>query len=405
MRSAVLLAVLLLQMGAFAGERVGVGDSRDGYESVTFTTDSRALTGTDGRAADLLTLVGNPPLGLPQVPVPETNPITESKIALGRKLFFDRRLSGNGTLSCAMCHVPEQGFTQNELMTSVGVEGRFVKRNAPALYNVGYRERLFHDGRENTLETQIWSPLLAFNEMANPSVGSVLERLEGAADYAGLFEAAFGRGPTMETLGMALAAYERALLSADSAFDRWHFAGDAHAMGESARRGFEVFNAAGCGSCHLVAEDHAHFTDELFHNTGVGYYQLVVRDRKVRKMMLAPGVEVDVKVDAFAPQVSDAGRYEATGEPQDRWKYRTPSLRNVAVTAPYMHDGSLATLADVVIHYNNGGVPHQGLDPRIRSLGLSERQASDLVAFLESLTGSNIDRLAEDARSTVIGDF
>jgi cytochrome c peroxidase len=404
MRVIVLVVAALAQVSALATERVGVGDSREGYDSKAFTTDSRALT-KSGRSADLLALVENPPLGLATVPVPSTNPMSADKIALGRKLFFDRRLSGNGTLSCAMCHVPEQGFTQNELTTSVGVEGRFVKRNAPALYNVAYRERLFHDGRENSLETQIWSPILAFNEMANPSVGSVLERLENATDYAGLFEKAFGRGPTMETVGMALAAYERGLLSADSPFDRWYFGGEEHALGKRAKRGFEVFKRSGCASCHTFGEAHAQFTDEQFHDTGIGYYQSVVKDRKVRKMVVAPGVEVDVKVDAFAPQVNDVGRYEATGKPEDRWKYRTPTLRNVAVTAPYMHDGSLATLEEVIAHYNDGGVLHDGLDPRVHPLGLGRSEISDLVAFLESLTGSNVDRLAEDARSTRIGDF
>ena len=221
----------------------GPGDDRSGYGASDYRTNSKSLTHRQGQATDLLRFVRTPPLGLPPVPSPDNNPITEEKVQLGRKLFYDRRLSHNNTISCAMCHVPEQGFTVNEMATAVGIEGRSVRRNAPTVYNVAYATRLFHDGRESTLEQQIWGPLLADNEMANPSVGYVLERLASLPDYQGMFEAAFnGRGPGMETLGRAIAAYQRTLVSANSAFDRWYFGKQQDALTASAKRGFELFD-------------------------------------------------------------------------------------------------------------------------------------------------------------------
>ena len=356
------------------------------------------------RAVDLVELIAHPPLGLPALPV-GAPPV--AIIDLGRRLFFDRRLAFNGTLSCGMCHVPEQGFTQNELATPVGFGGANVRRNAPALYNVAYRPRLFHDGREGTLELQIWSPLLAANEMANPSIGFVVERVASTADYTEPFTRAFGRGPDVDTIGQALAAYQRGLLSADSPFDRWRFGGDAGAMAAEGIRGFALFNDRGCGACHTVASDHALFSDDLYHDTGIGY-GAAMGARPTAPLRIAPGVVVPRSNGALGsipvPVANDLGRYEITLVPGDRWRFRTPSLRNIAVTAPYMHDGSITTLAGVIDYYAAGGVPHEGQDPLIKPLVLTPRDKADLVAFLESLTGSNIAQLAADARSAPIGD-
>ncbi len=365
---------------------------------------SRALEAIDGRPAALLANIADPPLGLPAMPLPERNRPTGAKIALGRKLFFDRRLSFNRTLSCAMCHVPEQGFTQVELRRPVGIEGRFVKRNAPTLLNVGYRRTLFHDGRESTLENQVWQPLLRANEMANPSIGFVLDTIRRARDYDGLFESAFPEGLTMETVGMALASYQRGLVAGDSPFDRFLYDGDMNAIGNDARRGWDLFRSQGCSSCHTVGEGHAQFSDEGFYDTGIGYANGMGLRPEPAPVRLAPGVEVVPTVSFDAPRPSDLGRYEATGRSEDRWRYRVPSLRNVALTPPYMHDGSLPTLAAVVAWYNAGGLPHEGQDPRIRPLGLNQRQQSSLVAFLESLTSTGIETLVSDARSEAIGD-
>ena len=174
-------------------------------------------------------------------------------------------------------------------------------------------------------------------------------------------------------------------------------------MTAAARRGFELFGSAGCAACHRVGRERALFTDDRYHDTGIGYDR-AMRPQSVSRIQLAPGVTVVLATAAPVPASSDVGRYEITQDPADRWRYRTPSLRNVALTAPYMHDGSLATLADVVDFYARGGVPHDGLDPLIRPLALTSRDEADLVAFLESLTGSNVAALTADARSVPIGD-
>ncbi len=379
-------------------DRIGRGDPRDGYESTAFTTASQRIDAVIGAPAQLAMLVAAPPLGLP--PLVADNAISAAGIALGRRLFFDRRLSFNGTLSCAMCHVPEQGFTQNELATPVGIEGRSVKRNAPTLYNVAYRKTLFFDGREENLEQQIWSPLLADNEMGNPSVGTVLRRLREIGEYDAPFQALYGAGISMATLGRALAEYQRALLAANAPFDRWYFGGHGDALTDAAKRGFALFVDQGCAGCHRIEDNHAHFTDDAFHNTGLGFRSAMQPNRRLQ---LAPGVFVERTDAAIVPQFPDLGRYEATGLAPDRWKFRTPSLRNVAVTAPYMHDGSLATLADVIEFYAAGGVPNPGLDPLIRPLGLNKQQKNDLLQFLISLTADNVDDLAADARLAPIG--
>lgn len=386
------------------------GDDKQGYDSQRYQTNSRALINEVGKPTDLLALAQNPPLGLPPVPQPADNPLSQEKIALGRRLFFDRRLSLNNTFSCAMCHVPDQGFTSNELATAVGMEGRTVRRNTPTLYNVAFASRLFHDAREDTLEQQIWGPLLSPVEMANPSVGHVLSKLRQTDDYAEAFGRVFGEaGISMATLGMALASYQRSLVSADSAFDRWHFAGDEQALGASARRGFELFTGkARCVSCHTIAEDHALFTDNGLHNLGTGFRASMGLRPETMRVTVAPGVSLEVKtdiIDAVAePAPADVGRYEVTQDPADRWRYKTPSLRNIALTAPYMHNGSLSTLADVIDFYNAGGVPNEGLSPLIQPLNLSAAEQADLVAFLTSLTGSNVETLVSDAFAAPIGD-
>ena len=349
-------------------------------------------------------------LGLPGLEVPENNPLTREKIRLGRQLFFDRRLSHNNTLSCAMCHIPEQGFTSQELAVAIGIEGRTLRRNAPALYNVGFAKLLFHDARENLLEQQVWTPLLARNEMANPSVGFVIERLKSIPEYRGKFEQAFqGKGPGMETVGMALASYQRTLNSADSPFDRWYYGGDGKAMDEQAITGFRLFSGkARCVSCHTVNRDNALFTDHKLHNTGIGYLvSMGPKDDKV-KVTVAPGVTLTVdRADITEPgklEPNDLGYYEITEDPDDRWKYKTPGLRNVGLSSPYMHNGSLRTLRQVVEFYNRGGIKNELLDPLIQPLGLSDEEIDSIVAFLNSLTGSNVDELVADALTQPVGN-
>ena len=348
------------------------------------------------------------PLGLPALAVPADNPMGARKIALGRKLFFDRRLSPNGTMSCAMCHVPEQGFTAHELATPVGIEGRSVRRNAPTMLNIAYQQRLFHDGREISLENQVWGPLLASNEMGNPSIGYVIETLRAHDDYRGLFESAFdGKGVSAERIGQAIAAYERTLLAANSRFDRWRYGGEVGALSEGEQRGFELFTGkARCGTCHTAGEKSALFTDHGFHNTGVGWRRAVAAPPRTR-VEIAPGVHTELErrtVESFSEApAKDVGRYEITLDPRDRWAYKTPSLRNVALTAPYMHDGSLATLEAVIEFYDRGGIDNPAKSALVAPLGLSAAERAALVAFLGSLTGSGIEALVATARSAPPG--
>ena len=335
---------------------------------------------------------------------------------MGRLLFFDRRLSINNTVSCANCHIAEQGFTNNEISTAVGVEGRIVIRNAPTLYNVAYLKHIFLDGREISLENQVWQPITARNEMAAPSIGYVINKIKRISDYDGLFEAAFeGRSADIATIGYALASYQRTLLSADSPFDRWYFGGNEDAVNESVKRGFVVFAGKGqCSVYHQVNKDHALFIDHQFHNTGLGYAvstgKTPTQIKKKTRVQLAPGVFVDMpnetiqsvsRVESF----NDLGLYRVTENPADRWKFRTQTLRNVALTAPYMHNGQFATLREVIDFYDQGGIPNELLSPFIRPLGLTESEKIDLEAFLESLTGQNVPQIVADAFAAQIGEL
>ena len=391
----------------------GPGDVKEGYESADYRTRSRSLLDRRGVRLDLIRFAQQPPLGLPPVPVPADNPLTRAKIELGRKLFFDRRLSINDTLSCAACHIPEQGFTNNELRTPVGVEGRSVLRNSPTLYNVAYQEHLFLDGREFSLENQVWQPMTAHNEMAAPSIGYVIRKIRRMRDYAGLFERAFGgRGPDILTVGQALASYQRTLLAADSPFDRWYFGGRSDAVDESVKRGFALFaGKARCVVCHRVGDDHALFIDHRFHNTGLGYEASVGENQTgTTRVQLAPGVFAEISaeaVDAVTQQrlPNDLGLYRVTEGPNDRWKFRTQTLRNIALTAPYMHNGQLDTLREVIDFYDRGGVPNDLLSPLIRPLNLTEEEKEDLEAFLHALTGNNVPDIVADAFAAPIGDL
>jgi cytochrome c peroxidase len=332
-----------------------------------------------------------PALGLPAVVYPADNPPSDAKVALGAKLFFDRRLSLNGTMSCAMCHVPEQGFTVNELATPVGIEGASVRRNAPTILNVAYHPRLFHDGRDGALETQVWGPLLAANEMGNPSVGYVIDTIKGQGEYRGLFEAAFGgRGPTADTIGQALATYERSLVSGGSPFDCFRYAGRTDALTATERAGYELFvGKAQCATCHLIGERAALFSDFRYHNTGIGW--LHGEQKQSYRVDLGDGVSTQVSAAALRslgePDPNDLGRFEITQDPADRWAYKTPMLRDVARTAPYMHDGSLPTLEAVVAYYNAGGAGAPDQAAAIVPLGLGAQEQRALVAFLGALTG------------------
>lgn len=385
---------------------VGLADGREGYDNASFATRSKAIIESSGERLSLQQLSQGASLGLP----PLTVSLRSAEVDLGRKLFFDRRLSANETLSCGLCHIPEQGFTQNELATPVGNEGKGVRRNAPSLYNVVFAGHLFWDGREASLEDQVWSPLLALNEMANPSRKAVIERLRQHGAYSDEFSLVYEQGLTQATFASALAAYQQSLVAGSSRFDHWYFpeANPANQhpsilLSEEARRGFDVYQRSGCGSCHTLAEKYALFTDGQFHNTGVAYHS-AVRGIKLEVVQVAPGLFIEPTVEVETETFVDNGRAEVTRRQQDHWRYRTPTLRNVAITAPYMHDGSFRTLSEVLDYYEQGGSgdPHQ--DPRIQPFVLTAAERLQLLAFLHSLTSDGVDALVADARSVPIGE-
>jgi cytochrome c peroxidase len=344
-------------------------------------------------------------LGLPKIDFPKDNAPNKAKMMLGRKLFMDRRLSHNDTISCGMCHVPEQGFTVNELATAVGIEGRSNRRNAPTILNVGYFSRLFHDGREDTLENQVIGPLLAINEMGNPSIGYVVNKIQKIPEYQQAFKEVFNETPSLENISKAIATYERMLVSGNSKFDRWFYRNESKLFNSSEELGFKVFIGKGkCSSCHTIGDDTALFTDNSFHNTGVGWKRNNSVESEQITVQLAPGniVKVDrIILESSSEKVpNDVGKYEVSLDPEDRWLYKTPTLRNIAITAPYMHDGSLSTLKEVVDFYNQGGEDNPNKDKLITPLNLSDTEKKGLTDFLNTLTANNVNILVTEARNS-----
>jgi cytochrome c peroxidase len=303
------------------------------------------------------------PLGLPPVPIPADNPPTVETSALGRKLFYDPRLSKNNTVSCASCHNPNIGFTDG-LAIARGVGGMAGIRNAPTLLNAAYSPLQFWDGRASSLETQSAFPIadpVEMNQAHDVSVGKI--RRDPA--YKAEFARAFGPGTiTLRLIEKSLASFERTLLSGDSPFDQYQYGGNKQALTPAAIRGLAIFedpNRGNCAVCHTINDHYALFTDGKFHNTGAG-------------------------VNGEG-EFTDLGRFGETKIKGDKGEFKTPTLRDVALTAPYMHDGSLKTLNDVVDFYAGGGNSNPYLDKDIKSLKLSAHDRADLVAFLESLTG------------------
>ena len=285
------------------------------------------------------------------VPAPPENPITTAKLALGRRLFFERRLSGDGRTACATCHQPSRAFTDG-LPVPIGVHGRSGRRNTPSLLNRAYGRRFFWDGRAATLEEQVTAALEGPTDL-DLRAPAAAARIAGDREYVGGFKAAFDEPVSASALVRALATFVRGQLSADSAFDRF-VAGNRRALSRPARTGLALFNGkANCWRCHAGPL----LTDEGLHNTGVSVGR-------------------------------DLGHFEFTRHPEDRGRFKTPSLRNVAITAPYLHDGSVATLDAVVEFYDRGGQRNPNLDTQIQPLRLSQEERAALIAFLRSLTGS-----------------
>jgi cytochrome c peroxidase len=347
------------------------------------------------------------PLGLPALDVPADNPQTPEKIELGELLFNDTRFSRTGEVSCATCHDAGKAFTDSPLKVSEGVEKLTGTRNAPTVLNSAYFDRFFWDGRSPSLEDQALHPFVNPVEMALEDHQPILNIVRSDPEYVTRFEKVFGkRGDeiTMDEVTKAIAAFERTKVAGNSPFDRWYFGGEEDALTEQQRRGFEIFvNQGRCVSCHIVEETQAIFTDNRFHNVGVGINDIQddVPDL-AGKYLKAERTLAEVDVEVLSdPRSSELGRFAVTRGFDDLGSFKTPTLRNIAVTAPYFHDGSSETLRDVVVHYNNGGVTNEGdpvndfLSGGIRPLDLTDEQIDDLVAFMEALTSPEFASHAE----------
>ena len=291
------------------------------------------------------------PAGFPELKLPDDNVPTAERIALGRGLFYDRRLSDTGEISCGSCHLQASAFADTHA-TSRGVHGRRGTRNAQTLFNLAWGKAFFWDGSAPTLEQQATKPIENPLEMGS-KLAEVVERLRVDLPLSQRFARAYGSGPSEENLARALASFVRSLISSDCRYDAFK-RGDASALSDAEQRGATIFNGerGECFHCHVGYN----LTSQGYRNNGA------------------------------AADDPDVGRAGVTGKAVDVGKFKTPSLRNVALTAPYMHDGSLATLEDVLEQYNAGGRGHANTDPLIQPLGLSVDETADLLAFLGSLT-------------------
>lgn len=294
--------------------------------------------------------------------IPANNPMTLAKVRLGYLLYFDPRLSADGTISCATCHHPNKGWTDQRAV-STGIGGQQGTRNAPTVINAAFMRSQFWDGRAADLEEQALGPLINPIEMGNESHDQVVARLKQIKGYQPYFQEAFGGAPTAENISQAIASFERTVLGGNSRFDRYS-EGETVALSEDEVRGRELFfGKANCSQCHVGAN----FSDSLFHNLGVG-------------------------MKSAEP---DLGRFAETKLETDKGAFKTPTLRDITQTAPYMHDGSQKTLEEVIEFYDVGGEANPFLDAKMKPLNLTAQEKAELVAFLKALDSDPYPTVAE----------
>ena len=333
--------------------------------------------------------------------IPDDNPLSKEKIDLGQKLYFDQRLSVDNSVSCATCHDPRKGFADGKPVAE-GVKQQRGARNSPTVLNAAYFEQQFWDGRAETLEDQAVLPLINPIEMAMPSHNAVEEKLRALPEYAPLFQQAFGASEiTMNRVGQALASFERTLVSFSSPIDRF-LTGEKNAISDAAQRGWELFNGkARCNTCHGHVSVVPTFTDNKYHNIGVGAKQrdfsTLAREAQAAQQKGDPQIIDEL---ALKPHFSELGRFLITKEQKDMGAFKTPGLRNIELTAPYMHDGSEATLLDVINFYDRGGENNPFLDGGIRPLNLTDQEKNDLVELMKAFTSDDLKRF--DALKTLM---
>lgn len=304
------------------------------------------------------------PLGLPPIPIPADNPPTAETIALGRRLYYDPQLSVDGTISCASCHAPQFAFS-DEHPVSFGVGKKTGNRHAPTVINSAYCPLQFWDGRAPSLEEQAKGPMANPVEMAH-SLDGVVKRLQADPKYVALFKSAWGTEPiNIDMVAKSIASFERTVIAGDSPFDRFYYGHDKKALSPAAQRGLKLFTdpkKANCEVCHSIGKTSALFTDNKFHNLGVG---------------------ADLQ-----GKLNDVGRFSQTKKDEDMGCFKTPTLRNLEHRAPFMHDGSFPTVKDALAHYIGGGNKNDHLDKEIHALDfLSFDERDDLLQFLDSLNG------------------
>lgn len=340
--------------------------------------------------------------------IPPTNPLTSAKVSLGEMLYFDKRLSADGTASCATCHDPANAFTDHRTV-ALGVSNKSGLRNAPTILNAMFIEQLFWDGRVSSLEEQAKQPLVTSFEMAMDSDTTLVSRLNAVPEYRKTFQQVFGKeGITIDTVVKAIAAYERTLLSGNSPFDRF-IAGDRGAITESQKRGWELFKGKGkCIECHSFSETSPFFTDFKFHNTGVMAKDMKLQQLSLLAKQIADNDSLNQKISvpktpgpvpslAHTRGFTELGRYLVTRQSKDVGAFKTPTLRDIELTTPYMHDGSEKTLIDVVRFYNRGANANPNLDQRIQPLNLSDKEMNDLVEFMRALTSDDVLRRVQSS--------
>ncbi|MGC2193043.1 MAG: cytochrome c peroxidase [Terriglobales bacterium] len=339
----------------------------------------RPTASVEAAPAPAILPAGNPvtikaPLGLPPVPVPPDNPPTDDTIALGRRLYYDPQLSADGTISCASCHAPQFAFADARSV-SVGVGGKTGTRHAPTVINSAYNSLQFWDGRAPSLEEQAKGPIANPVEMAH-SLDGVVNHLQADPKYRALFRKAWATDQiTIDLVARSIASFERTVIAGNSPFDRFYFGHDKTAISPAAQRGFKLFTdpkKANCAVCHTIGKTDALFTDNKFHNLGIG---------------------ADTRGN-----LNDPGRFAVTKQDADMGCFKTPTLRNLANRAPFMHDGSFPTVKDSLAHYIGGGNMNDHLDKEIHALDfLTFDERDDLLQFLDSLNGTLPDNLGPPA--------
>lgn len=339
-------------LAACSGENKPAGGiTKETTQETTKETPTTEETAKAGAFTPEILPIPETPKGFEPMPVPEDNALTPEKVALGRQLFFDKRLSADGSVSCYSCHVCENGLTDGKPVAE-GALGKKLTRSSPTLWNIGYHTNWYWDGRSDSMEKQAMAAWTGANMSGNAE--EVAKTLNGIEGYKEQFQKVFGSEATPENIVQAITSFERAaLVCGDTPFDKWQ-AGDQNAVGEDVKRGWEIFRGkAGCGTCHAGAL----FTDLQFHNIGIG-------------------------MDAEDP---DVGRFKVTNDEKDKGAFKTPTLRDISRSAPYFHDGSAATLEEAVDIMLAGGKPNPNLDKQLQKVELTPEEKADLIAFLKSL--------------------